>query len=90
MTMLRARLAIRGQFNAVGAAINKPETEKVLQLANGLRDYRLRSHELLGRPCHAAGLSDGKKNPQLSKLEALRDQLGSHASPLSRKANTPR
>ncbi len=70
---LQQRAAIHRGLDALRPAVEKPHTERVLKIADGLRHRRLGHVELLSRLGHAAPLHDRDEDVQIAHSEAPAD-----------------
>src|SRR5262249_15176070 len=65
--------AIHGRLDALGAAVEQPHAQRMLEVGDDLRNGGLRHPELCGRLGHAAALHDREEDMQVAQPQPTAD-----------------
>ena len=69
------RLAIGGELDSLGAAVEQPDAQGMLQVGDGLGDDRVRDCEMRGGLRHAAPFGHGEHDMQVPQPDAAPDAI---------------
>ena len=64
------------ELGSLRRAVEKPDAERMFEVADGLGDDRVRDRQAIGGARHAAGLGDGQDDVQVAQLQPAAYSVG--------------